>query len=142
MGGRRERLFALAARLVGRVVCVSKDAADLSVRSGLPEKRVTTIWNGIDTQKFPFHGPCPAGPAIIVARLAEGKNIDALIRAAALVREQNPQFRLRIVGDGPCRGALEALAVELGLQEHVAFTGEADDIPQQLSRPPCSCCRR
>ena len=116
------------------MVCVSKDAAGLTIRSGLPEKRITTIWNGIDTQKFPFRGPCPTGPAIVVARLAEGKNIDALIRATALVCGQIPQFRLRIVGDGPCRPSLEALTVELGLDGHVAFTGEADDVPQQLQQ--------
>ncbi len=131
-GGRRDRLFSLAARLAGKVVCVSKDAAALSVRSGIAEQRITTIWNGIDTQKFPFHGPCPSGPAIVVARLAEGKNIDALIRAAALVREQIPQFRVRIVGDGSCRAALEVLAKELGLEKHVAFTGEADNVPEHL----------
>jgi glycosyltransferase involved in cell wall biosynthesis len=134
VGGRRARVFSLAARLAGRVVCVSKDAADLSVRSGLSARRVTTIWNGIDTQKFPFRGPCPTGPAIVVARLAEGKNINALVRATPLVREQIPQFRLRVVGDGPCRPALEALTAELGLQEQVTFTGEADNVAEQLGR--------
>jgi len=134
LGGRRARVFTLAARLAGRVVCVSNDAADLTVRSGLPKRQVTTIWNGIDTQKFAFRGPCPAGPAIVVARLAAGKNIDALIQATALVRGQIPQFHLRIVGDGPCRSALEALAAELGIREHVDFTGEVDNVPQQLQQ--------
>ena len=31
---------------------------------GPSERRVSTIWNGIDTQKFAFRGPCPAGPAV------------------------------------------------------------------------------
>lgn len=131
---RRARAFTLAARLAGRVVCVSKDAAALSVRSGLSGKRVTTIWNGIDTQKFPFRGPCPGGPAIAVGRLAAVKNIDALVRAMPPVIEQIPQFRLRIVGGGPCRPALEALSAELRLQDYVAFTGEANNVPQQLQQ--------
>jgi glycosyltransferase involved in cell wall biosynthesis len=131
---RRDRACTLASRFAGRVVCVSKDAAALSVRSGLPEKRVTTIWNGIDTQKFPFRGPCPTGPAIVVARLAAGKNIDGLIRVVPKIIETVPLFTLRIVGDGPCRAALEALSVELGIQEHVAFTGEADNVPEQLGQ--------
>jgi len=133
-GARRARAFQWAARLAGRVVCVSKDAADLSVRSGLSESRVTTVWNGIDTEKFPFRGPCPGGPAVVVARLAEVKNIDALIRAIPLVVESVPRFTLRIVGDGPCRAALEALTTVLGLQAHVTFTGEADNVPQQLGQ--------
>jgi glycosyltransferase involved in cell wall biosynthesis len=129
---RRARAFQWAARLAGRVVCVSKDAAALSVRSGLSENRVATVWNGIDTEKFPFRGPCPRGPAVVVARLAEIKNIDALIRAVPLVVASVPHFTLRIVGDGPSRAALEALTAELGLQLHVAFTGEANNVPQQL----------
>ena len=133
-GTRAARLFTCTARLAGRVVCVSKDAADLSIRSGLSERRVTTILNGIDTQKFAFRGPCPAGPAIVVARLAEVKNIDTLIRAVAVVRGQIPQFRLRIVGDGPCRDSLEALAAALDIRDYVAFTGEADNVPELLAQ--------
>jgi sugar transferase (PEP-CTERM/EpsH1 system associated) len=133
-GGRRTRVFTFAARLADRVVCVSNDAAALSIRSGIPQGRVTTILNGIDTQKFVFRGPCAMGPAIVVARLVEAKNIDALIRAAVLIRKQIPQFRVRIVGDGPCRLALEALVAELGLQPSVAFIGEADDVPWQLQQ--------
>ena len=133
-GSQRARLFNFAARLAGRVVCVSKDAAALTVRSGLPANLVTTIWNGIDTQKFPFCELCISGPAIVVARLAEGKNIDALIRAAALVRQRIPEFHLRIVGDGSCRAELQALAAELGITEHVAFTGEAANVAEQLQQ--------
>ena len=133
-GARRARAFQWAARLAGRVVCVSKDAAALSVRSGLSENRVTTVWNGIDTEKFPFRGPCPGGPAVVVARLAAVKNVDTLIRAIPLVVRSVPQFTLRIVGDGPCRGAHEALTAALGLQAHVTFTGEANNVPQQLGQ--------
>jgi glycosyltransferase involved in cell wall biosynthesis len=133
-GARRARAFVWAARFADRVVCVSKDAAALTVRSGLPESRVATIWNGIDTEKFPFRGPTPAGPAIVVARLAAIKNIDALIRVMPQVIASVPHFGLRIVGDGPYRVALETLSKELGVHEHVRFIGEAKDVPEQLAQ--------
>lgn len=57
-----------------------------------------------------------------VAGLRPEKNVARLIRAFAAVRARQPA-RLVIVGDGPERGALEALAGELGVAADVEFTG-------------------
>jgi glycogen(starch) synthase len=46
-----------------------------------------------------------------------------LLRALAQARGQGAEARLRVVGDGPLRPALERLAVELGLGDLVEFTG-------------------
>jgi len=131
---RRGRTFAITARLAHRLVCVSKDSADLSVRAGISAERVTTIWNGIDVAKFAFSGPCPGGPAIVVARLAAVKNIETLICALPLVRQAVPAFKLRIVGDGPARPALEALTDQLRLRQYIEFTGETQNVSGELQQ--------
>jgi 1,2-diacylglycerol 3-alpha-glucosyltransferase len=60
---------------------------------------------------------------ISVGRLASEKNWDTLLRAAALVIQAIPHFRLVLIGDGPDRKDLEALAKELGIQRRVTFIG-------------------
>jgi colanic acid/amylovoran biosynthesis glycosyltransferase len=57
-----------------------------------------------------------------VGRLIPKKGMDILIRAAALLRS-GPSFRMRIVGDGPLRSELEALARRLKLDDRIFFLG-------------------
>jgi glycosyltransferase involved in cell wall biosynthesis len=64
-----------------------------------------------------------------VVRLAEGKAIDVMLRAFALMRPTRP-CTLLLVGDGPLRPSLEALAGELGIADRVCFAGfRADPLP-------------
>ncbi len=60
---------------------------------------------------------------LYVGRLSAEKRIETLIEAFARVLPQMPQARLRIVGGGPQAGALKALAVQLGVDASVEFTG-------------------
>ncbi|MBN8580177.1 MAG: glycosyltransferase family 4 protein [Anaerolineae bacterium] len=71
---------------------------------------------------------------ISVGRLASEKNWETLLRAAALVIQEIPLFRLVLIGDGPDRKALEALAKELGIQKRVTFTGSLpfSEIPSYM----------
>ncbi len=62
------------------------------------------------------------GRVLFVGRLVEKKGVDVLLRAAAQV----PEVTVAVVGDGPSRGALEALARELGLGERARFLGQQD----------------
>ncbi len=56
-----------------------------------------------------------------IGRLGHEKNIDELIRFFAAAHQKHLVFL--IVGDGPAREKLEALARELGVQDKVIFTG-------------------
>src|SRR6266567_4791518 len=59
------------------------------------------------------------GRVLFVGRLVEKKGVDVLLRAAARV----PAAFVAIVGDGPSRRALEALAAELRITDRVEFLG-------------------
>jgi glycosyltransferase involved in cell wall biosynthesis len=59
------------------------------------------------------------GLVVSVGRLVPKKGIDTLVRACALV----PEVRCAVVGDGPQRAELAALAEELGVSERVTLLG-------------------
>jgi glycosyltransferase involved in cell wall biosynthesis len=67
--------------------------------------------------------PAPEPMFVYTGRLAREKGVETLLQALARVRNQAPAARLRIVGDGPLRPALERLAAELGIRDVVEFTG-------------------
>jgi glycosyltransferase involved in cell wall biosynthesis len=134
MTSRQRKLVAWAGRLVDAFVCVSHDSARHMECTGLPADRITTLWNGIDLEKYPFQGPSADGPAVAVARLSPEKDIANLLRATALVMPKAPTFRLEVAGDGPLRTKLHRLSKELGVDKRVRFLGEVADVPALLGR--------
>jgi len=109
-------------------------------------KPVEIIPNSIDTEKFNpdsfSYETIKKKRAIIgigegdlagifVGRLGKEKSVDYLIEAWAEEFGDEPRYKLIIVGDGPERPALEALASSLGMEKQVIFVGKVDhaDIP-------------
>jgi glycosyltransferase involved in cell wall biosynthesis len=60
---------------------------------------------------------------LFAGRLSKPKNVDVLLRAVAQNRQAGLHVRCTIIGEGPQRGLLEALASELGICQAVEFTG-------------------
>jgi glycosyltransferase involved in cell wall biosynthesis len=106
-------------------------------------RKVRIIHNGVDSSLFtgavdgdlkaqlglPEHEPVVG----ILAALRPEKDHETFLRAASLVSERNPTARFMIVGDGPRREALEALAEELGIRDRVMFTGARNDVAAVLA---------
>ena len=63
---------------------------------------------------------------VTVARLVPWKRVDAVIRAVASLTQK---VVLLVVGDGPERTRLEALATSLGVSNRVRFVGRQDPPP-------------
>ena len=70
---------------------------------------------------------------IATGRLTDQKNPEGLLRAFARLAAEVPQARLWLVGDGPLRGAVEALRRDLGLEAQVSLLGERDDVGALLA---------
>lgn len=70
-------------------------------------------------------GPLPCSPVCFayVGRMVSEKGLGTLLDAAAMLRKEGWDFRLRFIGDGPERRALEARAAQLHLNGQVDFTG-------------------
>jgi sugar transferase (PEP-CTERM/EpsH1 system associated) len=134
----------ISARMCRKVVAVSCDAAtECTQREMIPSAKVLTILNGVDTERF-----SPAGDQMnfkkrlgfsedtlligIVARLAPVKDHATLFEACRILNESAYQFRLFVVGDGPLKDQLEAVAYSLGIDKQVIFTGMRDDIPDLM----------
>jgi glycosyltransferase involved in cell wall biosynthesis len=97
--------------------------------------RVHLIYHGLDLSRFERTGNDQIVPlaawsesgrlplVLSVGRLVDKKGFDTLIRACALLRDQNLRFRCLIYGDGPKRDELEALIRSLGLEGVVEMPG-------------------
>ena len=131
----RQRWLIRAVSLAdSRFVCISHDSARWAARQGIPRGKLRVVHNGIDTDRFAFTGPDPAGYAVFVGRLVPEKDISTLLQAVALVACTLPDFRLLIAGDGPERGSLQQRTEQLGLGERVAFLGNVREVPALLAR--------
>jgi glycosyltransferase involved in cell wall biosynthesis len=90
--------------------------------------RTIPIWNGVaappETQPVDisgaFDGPIGFG---YLGRLVTEKGLPVLLQASRELAAQGHSFRLKIVGDGPERASLEAMAREFGLADRTEFVG-------------------
>ncbi|MGW6887359.1 GT4 family glycosyltransferase PelF [Streptomyces chartreusis] len=103
-------------------------------QGGADPESIRTVYNGVDPAAFPPAGPEPEALTLSWAgRVDPIKDLETLIRAFALVRQQLPDVRLRLFGGTPRGGEAyrercEALAAELGHGDAVTFEGRVDDI--------------
>lgn len=114
------------------VVSVSADAGDdIAEMLDLARDRITTIYNptytdrlerlaeaDIDHQWFEEDVPVVCS----VGRFSDQKDFETLVRAMARVRDE-VDARMLLVGDGRNREAIESLVADLGIADHVDFTG-------------------
>jgi glycosyltransferase involved in cell wall biosynthesis len=85
---------------------------------------VTLAHHGVDTDAVAVPARSNEVPVIFAAgRLVPKKGYATILRAAAVLRTRGLAFRLRIAGEGPEWSALQRLAHELGIDEHVSFLG-------------------
>ena len=106
---------------------------------GPPKRPVAITPFGVDLDAFaprPASAADPSAALVIgtVKTLASKYGIDTLLRAFACLAPRHDGLRLRIVGDGPDRAALQALAAQLGIDARCEFVGAVAhaDVPAQL----------
>lgn len=111
---------------------------------GVPPDRIVVVPNGINEAHFAL-APSPAQakqalgwPDALVLGFTgfvrDWHGVDRVLHW--LAREDTPRHaRLLVVGDGPARGELEALAQRLGIQDRVRFTGviSRDRVPAHVA---------
>jgi glycosyltransferase involved in cell wall biosynthesis len=124
---RPRQLILAAAGQAAAMITVCQALKDSLVELGVEEAKVTVLRNGVDLETFHpadrraaraklgLHRPTLLSVGGLITRKAN----DLTIRALA----ELPGHDLLLAGEGPERGALEALAKSLGVGDRVRFLG-------------------
>jgi glycosyltransferase involved in cell wall biosynthesis len=125
-----------------------EDAFDVFGSYGVPKEKIFITYNSPDTD-FLFdiknkiilkEGPISKNKFRILhlSRLVEWKKVDMLIRATKNLQHKYPEIELMVIGEGPEKNNLIALANELGVKDKVDFLGAVYD-PTELGKKIMSC---
>jgi sugar transferase (PEP-CTERM/EpsH1 system associated) len=125
---------------VGRFVTVSDDIRRwLENVVRVPDRKVQTIRNGVDTEKFHPRlrdekglGTRSEGGIVIgtVGRLDPIKRQDLLLQAFSKLDPDARKVKLLLAGEGPERKRLETLRDGLPGGDRISFLGEREDVPE------------
>ena len=118
---RRADLFTVTGGEMRRQMC----------ERGYPAERLMRLPHAVDVDSYEVKPPAERSWDVLFAgRLVALKRVDRILQAVSAVRDQHPDVRLCLLGDGPERGPLEDLARRLGLDRNVTFAGfDADPAP-------------
>ena len=134
---------------VQHYVALSRDLAGYVERKvGVPEHRITQIYNGVDVERFhpstggrsPIAGGPFVGPSLFIvgtvgrmqAVKAQTLLARAFIRALELQPALRDRMRLAMVGDGPLRAEAQGLLDAAGVGCLAWLPGERTDVPDVM----------
>ncbi|WP_354699251.1 Putative teichuronic acid biosynthesis glycosyltransferase TuaC [Paraconexibacter sp. AEG42_29] len=118
--------FARADLVLANSAGMARDARGLDAREARVVRLGTDMPAALESR--------PGDPTLVtVAHLVGRKRHQDVLRAMWALRKTMPKLRYVIVGDGPERGRLAALADELGLSDRVEFTGQLPH-PEAVAR--------
>jgi glycosyltransferase involved in cell wall biosynthesis len=104
--------------------CTDANHRHLVEEIGLPPSKVWLCRHGVDGKRFSAERSNPqAGRILSIGRLVPKKGFDVLVRACGQMRRRGVDFELRIVGTGPMRDELLALAEHEGIADLVHLPG-------------------
>lgn len=120
-------------RRADRIIAVCQAAVPALVDAGIDRRRIDVVYSGVDLTRTVEPAPrellaalgVAAGQPLVVqvGALAPMKDPLTFVRAIAAARARRPALQALLVGDGPLRGAVEALVRELGLGETIHLAG-------------------
>ncbi len=125
--------------LATEIVAVAGAAKDNLTETGVKESKITVIINGVrevrrisDEEKAAFRQSLGLTEDNFVcgipARLEHYKGHAYLLDTMKEVCAVHPETVCLFMGEGSCRGELEAKAKALGIEKHIIFTGFVKDL--------------
>ena len=131
---------------IARVICVS-DSVQRVFDGVVEPAKLVTIYDSVDVDALVARGrpgtlrrefDVPAGTRVVgnLAGYTDQKDLPVFLHAARAMLERKPDdmaLRFFLVGDGPQRSALEALAQSLGIAGAVTLTGYRKDAVDLLT---------
>jgi len=122
------RLLAWVESLAGgaadQVFCVNEPHRKATVGHGVDARKIHVVPNYADAGLFPVRPPRAAGPFVAYhGTVAARMGLDVVLRGLAEARNDWPELRGAIWGDGDATGSLIALRDALGLTDVVDLPG-------------------
>ncbi len=105
---------------------LARKAMNISISSAIAREldlSSTVIGNPFDDGIFADLGGSRDQDLVFIGRLVSDKGTDVLLTALKQLREGGQVYRLTIIGDGPERGHLLALARNGGIENQINFVG-------------------
>lgn len=126
------------------IIAVSPATAENLTDSGVPEKKITVMMNGVEPLQRSTPEACaalkeelgiPEGvfTAGILARLEPYKGHRLLLEAAKELKDEGRDFRILIGGSGSAEADIRKGIEELGIGDKVLFLGFVRNVPEVLS---------
>ena len=137
---RQKWLTRFLTRHTDQVFCVSEDVRMVRLGAGdEPAEKLRVLHNFIEPadyqdntsaaeMKAELGFPADLPTVGIVGRLHPFKNHELFLRAARQLVDEDPAIHFAIIGDGDLRQKLVSRTSELGLSQHVTFTGLRSDM--------------
>jgi len=131
LGSLAHRLERAVWRQADRILAVTGALRDMIVAKDVPPERIAVVPNGVVLSRYlpePFRPDAPPHGQLVlgfVGFVRSWHGLDAVLRAMAADRDAAP-ILLTVIGEGPARAELEALAAELGITGRIRFSGLVD----------------
>jgi glycosyltransferase involved in cell wall biosynthesis len=106
-----------------RYVTVSETSRDELTALGVDPHRITIVHNGTPEVTGRQAPRTPHPSLMVLGRLVPHKRVEYALRATALLAEDLPTLELVVAGHGWWDEPLRRLAIDLGIEERVRFTG-------------------
>jgi glycosyltransferase involved in cell wall biosynthesis len=144
----QKRVETVAFGIANAVVANAQEVREQLMREGVPEQKISVIYNGIDlpsvqretrdrVERLLALG-LPTGQGLRFVTLVANmrlrvKDHPMFLRAAAEVAMRRAEARFVLAGEGPLAEEIRLLSVELGLADKVVILGECSRIPDLLA---------
>jgi glycosyltransferase involved in cell wall biosynthesis len=134
---------------VARIATTTAYERNLLVQRGIPPEHVTTVYNGVDVERFDRARPArerirrewgvPEGTTLlgVVARLSRLKGYEVMLDALRELTKDAAPWRAVFVGENVEEpdyvASLKRRVEEMGLGDRILFAGYREDVPEVLS---------
>jgi len=131
----------VAVNYVDHIFAVIDESKERIMKKGIAESKISIVSNTPDLRIYDSGKSSVLVPAmtdgftlLYVGFITVGRGIDTVIRAIPLLKEQIPNIRLVIVGDGKYLDEIKILVNEFGIEKSVHFCGwvNFDQIPAYI----------
>lgn len=143
----RKLAYRITHNLADLTTNVSKTAvSSFEIDRAVPIGGMECVYNGVDFNNFMYHSSAREEITkeltlkidrkiiLAVGRFNEQKNYPNLLKAVSYLKKKNTEdFFLLIAGDGELRTEIEALIVELDINDEVILLGRRNDVATLMS---------